>query len=605
MKKCKIFAIMIALLAGLTACGKSSALFEQMGKDTVKWAKNYDQEKPPSLTIYIEEDGGAGEPVKITEDDMINDVFEALSEVTILEKAEPDSKETTYIFTFSSDGKKQNFTLLGEDYVKIGKSFYEAEDVRDVLKAAELYEKKQSRRDDDDRDAPVVEEPQQEPEPEPDGQEPSSPDIWNGYAVFRSDKMDFSFLYDAAYTAQIMDGGGAVVYIGGTQSIPYLEVIHVVQGPDAQEYLEEQLYKAQMELGDLLVDCGDEPAAVDLEEKDMLGIYFSFNDSASGGVIEIMCFAENLPSGGIAVYQAAYQESDMESALNAVSDVIASFQPSADYYSNGGTAPSQPEPQQEPEPRQQSGTSYQLEKYEGKEFTMQLPKGWIVETGGAYAGFCFRAYDPNNVDVQIFFYGELGPYFRSESGKAMYLEMSQGMDTLSKLPVLSPGTLKGCLNSLDDYQKCYDEIMPTKYTFAKVQNLSNVSEKPVTTFLSNIATSETMLIANLTSTTGKPCIGIFQGSIADANPYGTDETDYSPSRVAMDIFGVIAPEEQFDAVSDILIQSLCSFRFTEEYIKEGINYTNSLGQSAMEYSRQNNELMDRVNQNFTDYIRSN
>ena len=147
--------------------------------------------------------------------------------------------------------------------------------------------------------------------------------------------------------------------------------------------------------------------------------------------------------------------------------------------------------------------------------------------------------------------------------------------------------------------------MPTKYTFAKVHNLSNVSEKPVTTFLSNVATSETMLMANLTSTTGKPCAGIFQGSIADANPYSTEENDYTPSRAAMNVFGIIAPTEEFDAVSEILTQSLCSFRFTEEYIKEGINYTNVLGQSAMEYSRQNNELMDRVNQNFTDYIRSN
>ena len=61
---------------------------------------------------------------------------------------------------------------------------------------------------------------------------------------------------------------------------------------------------------------------------------------------------------------------------------------------------------------------------------MQLPKGWTIETGGAYAGFCFRAYDPQNPDAQIFFYGELGPYFKSQEGKDGYLAMSGGNDYL-------------------------------------------------------------------------------------------------------------------------------------------------------------------------------
>ena len=58
---------------------------------------------------------------------------------------------------------------------------------------------------------------------------------------------------------------------------------------------------------------------------------------------------------------------------------------------------------------------YVLEDYDGGVFTMRLPKGWQIETGGAYASYSFRAWDPDDPDIQIFYYGEMGPYFKSSA----------------------------------------------------------------------------------------------------------------------------------------------------------------------------------------------
>ena len=256
-----------------------------------------------------------------------------------------------------------------------------------------------------------------------------------------------------------------------------------------------------------------------------------------------------------------------------------------------------------PAPSAASADAYELQSYDGGNFTIQLPKGWTMETGGEYAGFCFRAYDPQNPDVQIFYYGELGPYFKSEDGRNSYIAMSGGNDYLSSLSVLDPGTLTACLVGLDEYEAAYYTIMGSSYNFADVHDLSNITEQPVTTFLSPYAVSESMLKADLTSVTGSPCKGIFQGTIVDAGSYEIDGVDITPSRGAMNLFGVIAPSDQFDSVADTLIASLGSFRFTDEYIQAGINQTNQLGQNAMEYSQQNMELMDRVMQNFSEYIR--
>lgn len=258
-----------------------------------------------------------------------------------------------------------------------------------------------------------------------------------------------------------------------------------------------------------------------------------------------------------------------------------------------------PEPTAEPTP----AAAYTLVDYDGGVFTMQLPQGWQIMTGGEYAGYSIRAWDPNDPDVQIFYYGELGPYFKSAEAKAQYQSMSTSNDPLTYLPVLEDPTLAGCLNAMDDYQDAYDGIMPQSFAFAKIQNMTVLSETPITTPLASYAVSEASILASLTSETGAACTGMFEGSILDAGGYEINGVDVAPSRSASNIFGIIAPEGKFEAVAPTLIQSLTSFTFTDEYIQEAIRQGNMQAENAAEVSRQNNEMMDRVVNDFCEYIR--
>lgn len=258
-----------------------------------------------------------------------------------------------------------------------------------------------------------------------------------------------------------------------------------------------------------------------------------------------------------------------------------------------------PEPTAEPTPE----ATYTLVDYDGGVFTMQLPQGWQIMTGGEYAGYSIRAWDPNDPDVQIFYYGELGPYFKSTEAKAQYQSMSTSNDPLTYLPVLEDPTLAGCLNAMDDYQDAYDSIMPQSFAFAKIQNMTVLSETPITTPLASYAVSEASILASLTSETGAACTGMFEGSILDAGGYEINGVDVTPSRSASNIFGIIAPEGKFEAVAPILIQSLTSFTFTDEYIQEAIRQGNMQAENAAEVSRRNNEMMERVVNDFCEYIR--
>lgn len=258
-----------------------------------------------------------------------------------------------------------------------------------------------------------------------------------------------------------------------------------------------------------------------------------------------------------------------------------------------------PEPTAEPTP----AAAYTLVDYDGGVFTMQLPQGWKIMTGGEYAGYSIRAWDPNDPDVQIFYYGELGPYFKSAEAKAQYQSMSTSDDPLTYLPVLEDPTLAGCLNVMGDYQDAYDGIMTESFTFAKIGNMTVLSEKPITTPNAGYAVSESSILASLTSETGAACTGMFEGSILDAGGYEINGVDVTPSRCASNVFGIIAPEGEFETLAPILIQSLTSFAFTDEYVREAIRQGNMQAENAAEVSRQNSEMMDRVMSDFDAYIR--
>lgn len=604
--------LVIMLSIGCGSQVRSNSLFEVSGKSAVNWADQYNRTDPPSLTVYIETDSYAEEPHQISSPDVINQVFDALSDVTIGKKGEADASDTTYTFCFTNaDGSKQNFVLLADDCVRIKDTIYEAEGIDDVFTAAYITILENTL-DPSDLNSSVIPAEITPSSSEDTGDEDSSPvpdtssDTQGNYAVFSSQEMGFSFLYLPSYAAQMTTGGGAVIYTGGVQGVPFFQVIRVVNGPSAEQYLSEQRMSIQIQFEDRLVLDEGEPVFLGVEGRDIYGIQLAYTEEDSNKIRIVTSFAENLEDRSAAVFTASFYDDDEAASnamMNALTDALNSFMPDAGYYTGeASSSNNNNNPAGEPStPSSGSQTaSYTLENYDGSIFTMKLPKGFVIETAGAYAGFGFHAYDPQNPDVQIFFYGELGPYFRSAEDKSMYQQYSQSGDPLTKLSVLNPKTVLGCISSFDDYEQAYNATSTPYHDFPVIRQLSNISEQPVTTFLSGVAESESMVLADLTSTTGNACSGIFQGSIADANPYVSSFP--SPSVCAMDVFGVIAPKEQFTSVSPALIESLCSFRFTDEYIKESMSITNTIGMNAAEYSRQNEAMMDNITNNFLNYI---
>ena len=145
-RKFKGISILCALLIfsqlfALAGCAprRSNVYMERMGKEAAKWAENYDHGNPPSLTVYITTGDYAEDPVSISNPETINNVFDALSDITVQKKADESEDRTTYTFTFAgTDGSKQSFTLCGDDCVLLDQKIYHATGVDNVLNAAYL-----------------------------------------------------------------------------------------------------------------------------------------------------------------------------------------------------------------------------------------------------------------------------------------------------------------------------------------------------------------------------------------------------------------------------------------------------------------------------------
>ena len=248
------------------------------------------------------------------------------------------------------------------------------------------------------------------------------------------------------------------------------------------------------------------------------------------------------------------------------------------------------------------GGAYTLTHYDGGFFSMDLPSGWKLETVGQYAGFGYRAYDPSDPDTQIFYFGEMGPYFRSEAGRQKYI--STGMDQrLAFLPALDPASVSSAVSAMDSYAQAYAAIQGESFDFPTIRNFSLSEEKQVTTELASISVYESVISGTLTSVSGASCRGIIQGSVSDMGGYVIDGVDAMPSMALTGVYGVIAPEGSFEAVAPTLLQSLASFAFTEEYVQEAINASNAIAQNAQEYSRQNSAMMEEITREFSEYIR--
>ncbi|MFA5342297.1 MAG: hypothetical protein WC332_11035, partial [Clostridia bacterium] len=226
----------------------------------------------------------------------------------------------------------------------------------------------------------------------------------------------------------------------------------------------------------------------------------------------------------------------------------------------------------------------ELVKYNGGFFSIDLPSNWVIETTGEYQNFGFHAYDPQNTDRKIFFYGNMRYFMKSNEGKAAwqtYMQFGGYSDAAvyADAPVLNPATTEQFFNTFDEYV-LYAAKYGINHNFPEFDNLQVLEKIPRNSPISSNCIDDSILRVIFDSK-NVPCEGLFAAGVSNtmtAYMYNADAGYYT----VYVITGISAPADEFIYLQNILTKSIGSFNFTDSYMQQGVDLINQGTQLAID-----------------------
>ncbi len=239
-----------------------------------------------------------------------------------------------------------------------------------------------------------------------------------------------------------------------------------------------------------------------------------------------------------------------------------------------------------------------LEEYNGGYFTMTLPKGWKIDTVGKYETFGFKAYDPVNPNYQIFYYGKLEPFMKSQKAKNLmsgFAKVTTGMgyEYFGDAPVLNPATAKQLFTIWPQIRQ-YASVYGKEYNFTALNNFKIIEELPYKSLLSSAAANEGMVRAHFTSSGTTTNEGLFAASIMIPGSYNVSGADTVPM-MAYSVMGIFAPENEFLYLEKDLAKALSSLKLSDSYVQQGIQQNNAETQSILNNMKQMSAAYESYN----------
>ena len=483
-------------------------------------------------------------------------------------------------------------------------------------------------------------------------------------ATYGNAAQGFSLLVDAgAFAVSEGDGAGATFTMKSDPS-SYFAVSYVADWlgtPDVGEYLEEQLWHGQMGHGDTYVQISaDGGEVIYLAGVAMDAVAYGYVDPATGQNMAVIQAMEPRSDGSAVYWTLVASDESAETVASALVAASATFRVGADAYqgsnlwcapedlqarpagtvysladpelgtANGSAMPTgdpvvptvdpvtpagdsatpaaDPVAPASPAPSAASAPTYQLETYDGGYFTVMLPQGWTVLTSGEGAGFGLEAFDPSNPDVRIVYYGELAFNLNEQmrdlfaTGIAQGGELGQLYALYAALPVLSPCTVANAVSLLPTYtQMALQNGAVDDGASLLVSSCEVTSSVPVAYFsavpaLAGYVQDDALVSANMVLANGAACRADFLGS---AVTVGYGEYGFA---CAAGLWGFVAPADVYDQVVTQLAPCVGTLGFSDSYVEQANAANDAVASAVLRRSAESNAIMDRVVQDFDDYI---
>ncbi len=252
--------------------------------------------------------------------------------------------------------------------------------------------------------------------------------------------------------------------------------------------------------------------------------------------------------------------------------------------------------------------SIQTEKYETADFSITIPKGWKVTTGGINIYHSIRVYDPDNPVNQMFILLKADILLHSQAGKEAWQQNYNMGNTqaalYAKAPVLSNPSTEGFYKIFSKYTDFVSDVESSYsgYTFPTFDNFNVTDSFTATGNLSSYALGDKLLRATFTAD-GKEGEGMFAASVVDFGSFqisGGNVVNYQLQTadggyyMAYNVTAITAEKDTFIEWESVLTECMKTLDYSDSFVNATNQASNEKVALAMQISRNFNQIMDNM-----------
>ena len=250
--------------------------------------------------------------------------------------------------------------------------------------------------------------------------------------------------------------------------------------------------------------------------------------------------------------------------------------------------------------------SIETEVYETADFSITIPKGWVVTTGGENIYHSIRIYDPEEPMNQMFSLLKADVLLHSQEGKKAWQYMASigppGASLFAQAVILGTPSTEGFYQIFPDYTAFVMQVEPSYagYTFPTFNDFTVTEHFPFTSGLSIHALGEELLRGTFTDGE-KSGEGLFAATVVDFGsitlPDGTMGV-YQPRKVdggyymAYNIMAVTAVKDTFIEWESVLTECMKTLQYSEGFVSAANQASNEGVALSQQISQSFNETMD-------------
>lgn len=253
--------------------------------------------------------------------------------------------------------------------------------------------------------------------------------------------------------------------------------------------------------------------------------------------------------------------------------------------------------------------SADTEVYESPDFTMTIPKGWTVTTGGINMYHSIRVSDPDEPLNQMFILLKADCLLHSQAGKDAWQYNYELGNTqaalLASAPVLPNPSTEGFYQIFPQYVDFVTQMEPTYagYTFPTFENFTVTDYFSAADSLQDYALGDGILRATFTDENGAEGEGMFAAAVVDFGSYpiaNGQTVDYQLKTVdggyyiAYNVMAITAVKDTFLEWEEFLTSCMKTLQYSDSFVSAANQASNEAVARAQDISANFNQIADGI-----------